>query len=123
MMIDWLTNNGTYHNMKMCMNGDTFWIVARMGSDLFISITYFMFACMNWNQFVKSDKNIMALGFMALAVVFFFCGISGYLLDFFSYWIPTYKLSTITKIIDGFFMFALLYLSVSTPFLRRLYGT
>jgi hypothetical protein len=120
-IVEWLTNDYTYHTVKMCMAGDDLWIIARMGSNLAITVGYAFFAWHNWIEFRKHKKTWYSYGFLSLALVFLFCGLSGYLLDFISYWIPMYRVATITRILDAVATWGLNYFVVTTPLLRKFY--
>ena len=104
------------------MDYDYGWMYLRMVSNLVITFWYMVFAVLNLKHYIESDKGIMSAGFLSLSMVFLFCGVSGYFLDFLTYWIPTYRLSTVTKILGGVFSAFLVYISLATPFLKRIYA-
>lgn len=95
-LLQWFAGGDTpYMRLTHCMSEDTPWIVALVVARLLIFAGY-CYICGYWYvsaKHVRDQRPRSAL--KMLAVVFWFCGLSGYLLPALSIVWPAYRLLTI----------------------------
>ncbi len=77
-ILDWFAGNGQYMDLRHCMGGDTFWIIATVVLDLVVAAGYILIA-LHWNQNQQSLTNPQTRVAMGrLRNIFLLCGLCGY---------------------------------------------
>ena len=103
-ILRWLSG-GTqhaYYALYLCMNGDTAWIYQYIASGVFVFFSYAsVFVFFLW-RYRKMRKTRFAKAMLFGAVVFFWCGISGYLMNgLVGYFVPLKRLEVFMRYFTG----------------------
>lgn len=110
-MIDWLTNNYTYHTREMCMAGDWPWILVLSLCGLTILIAYFVTAFLWWKASKTAPDGKSKQALFILIAVFVGCGVAGYSWHLVFPWWPGYRLQAIALIIQSIISWSYVYVA------------
>ncbi len=102
--VRWFTGGAeyAYHTLAMCMDGDMLWVHAYVASGAYVFLSYLLIVAYFTRRYVKMRKTKFANAMMLGALVFLWCGMSGYLMSgMVSYYWPARRLETIMRVITG----------------------